>query len=201
MTPKKKLPKGCNIALIIVGTIIAVLTLSVVSAMRSGDRIEPSESVVGDYNIKTWALPELPTTTHETQATPVNDNPRQLNEVVTVQNLIFTATEIRRSQGGRWASPQDGMEFVAVRFTVENTSQSRQAICLLTTFNSYADGLRVLLAVGSPYTPPLGGELNAGMRLQGYHVVQVPAGARELVLVFNRHRAQGQSFTFEIPHG
>jgi hypothetical protein len=203
---KKKFPKLALIPIIIIGVLLLLMIIGLLSSEGEQTHAPAAQTTMG-VNVPPLYFPSVATTTEATtaQAPADSQNSRAINHVITLPNLTFTATEIRRSQGETFSRPNDGMEFIAVRFTIENTSSGPQGIPALVTFDTYVDGSRRLIALVSPYSPPIGGyTLQAGMRADNWHVVESPIGSREISIHFSdiflsTQAGTQQAMTFQIP--
>ena len=113
------------------------------------------------------------------------DGTFKLNETATFRNLKFTATEIKESQGSLLFSPSEGKTFVAVKFTIENISDSEQFISSMLLFDVYADGVKCnysMSAAGAFSDGMLNGSIAPGKKIEGWHAVEVPSDWKTLEL-------------------
>ena len=130
----------------------------------------------------------------------------QLNQTISANGFSFNAVEIKRSAGSILASPSDGNVFISVKFIIENTSSQNKSLAYLAPiFESYADNTKCLLSPTGQFLfgNVLNGDLAPGMRMEGYHVIEAPAGARVLTLelgVLYRDN-EVKKFILEIPQG
>ena len=124
----------------------------------------------------------------------------EFNESVTISGLKISATEIRRDVRAPTAT-----HVVAVRFVIENISNSEKGIFYYSSISAYADDVAVRERLG--FMPDTDGErlaigkIAAGKRMVGYYCVEIPEDAKRIELkvplgnIGNRYA----NFAFDIP--
>jgi hypothetical protein len=112
-----------------------------------------------------------------------------LNQTAVFRNISVTAEEIIvnddwETQQFAIFKPSEGNKFVAVKFTIENTSDEDQSMSTILLFDAYADGVKLEYSFGaaSGLTGTLDGNVSPGRRLVGYYGVEVSENAKELEL-------------------
>jgi hypothetical protein len=138
----------------------------------------------------------------------VTDERFTLNETAVFRNISVTAEEIIINDGWKTESfaiftPSEGNKYVAVKFTIENTSSEDQHISTILLFDAYADGVKLEYSFGadSGLTGTLEGNISPGRRLVGYYGVEVSENAKKLELeVRSSWLGSGKAvFVFDIP--
>jgi len=131
-----------------------------------------------------------------------------LNETAVFRNISVTAEELIindawESESFTLFTPSDGNKFVAVQFTIENTSDVDQHISTLLLFEAYADGVKLETSFGAASGLPgtLDGNISPGRRMVGYYGVEVSQDAQELEIeVRSSWLGSGRAtFVFDIP--
>ena len=100
-----------------------------------------------------------------------------LNETAIFENLKFTATEIKESDGTEYFEPESGKTFVGIKFIIENTSNETQVVSSLMLFTAYADDIKCDYSLNANVAfdeGTLDGEIAAGKKLMGWYALEVP---------------------------
>ena len=121
------------------------------------------------------------TSTQETNA----EKTYGINESVTLDDLRFTANEIKVSEGDEFFTPQSGNVFIGVNFTVENISDEEQSVSSPLLFDAYADDAKCDYSFNAAcafYDGELDGSIAPGKRLAGWYAVEVPENWSKLEL-------------------
>lgn len=184
---KRNRKAGTACAIVVLVAVIAIFAV----LMNSGDG--STKEPATDSNGQTIATTQAPA--KDTIA---------LDKTIAMNGLSFTATEIQRNNGTTFVKPsEEGKAFVGVKFTVENTSSENRTVAYLSLFDSYADDMKCLLASTGQalFGTALNGELAPGKKMEGYHVIEVPANAKTLTLEFSALYRDGsnEKFVLDIP--
>ena len=100
-----------------------------------------------------------------------------LNETAVFQDLKFTATEIKESEGEEFFTPEEGNVFVGVNFVIENVSDEEQSVSSLLLFEGYADDVKLSYSLSAACVfddGTLDGTIAPGKKLVGWYAVEVP---------------------------
>lgn len=99
-----------------------------------------------------------------------------LNETAVFNNLKFTATEIKESNGESFFTPESGNVFVGVNFTIENTSDEEQDISSILLFDAYSDDVKCdySFTAACAFGDTLDGSIAPGKKMVGWYAVEVP---------------------------
>lgn len=100
-----------------------------------------------------------------------------LNETAVFQDLKFTATEIKETEGEGFFVPEEGNVFVGVNFVIENVSDEEQAISSLLLFEGYADDVKLSYSLNAACAfgdGTLDGTIASGKKLVGWYAMEVP---------------------------
>jgi hypothetical protein len=139
-----------------------------------------------------------------------NDERYVLGDTAMFRNINVTANEIIINDSwkdNQWSffEPADGNIFVAVKFTIENTSDEDQHLSTILLFDAYADGIKLEFSFGaaSDLEGTLDGSLSPGRKMVGYYGVEVSQNAEELELeVKSSWLGSGKAvFVFDVPKG
>lgn len=100
-----------------------------------------------------------------------------LNETAVFNNLKFTATEIKESNGESFFTPESGNVFVGVNFTIENTSDEEQNISSILLFDAYCDDIKCDYSINAAcsFDTSLDGSIAPGKKMVGWYAVEVPS--------------------------
>lgn len=100
-----------------------------------------------------------------------------LNEAAVFEDLKFTATEFKESDGDDFFAPESGNVFVGVKFTIENISDEEQSVSSLLLFEGYADDVKCEYSFSATYVFDEGtidGSIAPGKKLVGWYALEVP---------------------------
>jgi len=160
---KKNRKLGCGISAIVV----AVLAIIVVVIATSGD--PAPKDTTEDAPAKVLDA---------TTATP-KDIALSLNQPATLRDLTITALEVKSGNGdNQLITPSAGNTLLAVKFEVENTSDSAQNAFSTAMFATYADdtltpfSTSAATALGDLF---FGGGLDAGKKMILWYSVEAPS--------------------------
>lgn len=101
-----------------------------------------------------------------------------INETAVFQDLKFTATEMKQSDGSDFFTPESGNVFVGINFTIENISDEEQSISSILLFDAYADDVKCDYSFNAACAfdgDGLDGSIAPGKKLTGWYAVEVPA--------------------------
>lgn len=106
----------------------------------------------------------------------VKEETFSLNETAVFNNLKFTATEIKESNGESFFTPESGNVFVGVNFTIENTSDEEQNISSILLFDAYCDDIKCDYSVTAAcaFGDTLDGSIAPGKKMVGWYAIEVP---------------------------
>lgn len=118
------------------------------------------------------------------------------NEVITMENLDFSVTNIRYSQGGEWIKPDEGMEYVIIEGRFENVGEESENISSMLMFTLVdQDGRSQDINLGAETNGNLDGQLGVGRVMTGEIAYQVPKDAQSLELIYTPDPIKrGQAF-------
>lgn len=122
-----------------------------------------------------------------------------LNETAVFSNLKFTANELKESGGKGFFTPDDGNVFVAVNFTVENTSDEEQIISSILLFDAYADDEKCEYSVNANCafdSGTLDGSIAPGKKMTGWYALEVSKDWSNLELHVSSNWLSGSSAKF-----
>lgn len=107
----------------------------------------------------------------------VKEETFSLNETAVFNNLKFTATEIKESNGDSIFTPESGNVFVGVNFTIENASDEEQDISSILLFEAYADDIKCDYSINAAcsFDTSLDGSIAPGKKMVGWYAVEVPS--------------------------
>ncbi len=107
-----------------------------------------------------------------------------LDETAVFENIKVTASEVKESDGSTYNTPDDGMVFVGVKFTVENISDEDQAMSSLLLFDAYVDSVKCDYSFGAAvdFSGTIDGTISPGKKLVGWYAVEIPKDWEELEL-------------------
>ncbi|MBQ7045852.1 MAG: DUF5067 domain-containing protein [Clostridia bacterium] len=111
-----------------------------------------------------------------------------LNESAVFDDLKFTATEIKQTNGTDFFTPEKGNVFVGVKFTVENISDEEQSVSSLLSFEGYVDDVKCdysLSAACAFDEGTLDGSIAPGKKLVGWYALEVPNNWEEVEIDIN----------------
>ena len=100
-----------------------------------------------------------------------------LNETAVFEELKFTATEIKESNGDAFFTPESGNIFVGINFTVENISDEEQSVSTILLFEGYADDVKCDYSFSASCAfsdGSLDGTIAPGKKLVGWYALEVP---------------------------
>ena len=106
-----------------------------------------------------------------------------LNETAAFKSLKITATEIKKSSGDEFFKPEEGKEFVGIKFTVENISNEEEHVSSLLLFDSYADDVKLEYSLTANTVFKEGtidGSVKPGKKLIGWYALEVPKNWKDL---------------------
>ena len=149
-----------------------------------------------------------PQTTQQVMATtaPAAPQPSDIvhtfDEAIVFQELTVTLNSVIFRRGGIFDEGQEGMQYVALKLTVENTSHTSRTFSS-GGFNVFADNVRVNYNARAArnLTGTLGGSLSPGRIVIGYRGYIIPRETTELSLEIPSHiggRGEMATVTFQI---
>ena len=100
-----------------------------------------------------------------------------LNETAVFDELKFTATQIKESNGDSFFTPESGKVFVGVNFTVENISDEEQSVSTILLFEGYVDDVKCEYSFNAACAfsdGTLDGTIAPGKKLVGWYALEVP---------------------------
>lgn len=122
-----------------------------------------------------------------------------LNETAVFNDLKFTASEMKESNGTDFFKPESGNVFVGVNFTVENISDEEQTISSILLFDAYADDVKCEYSLNASCAfseGQLDGSIAPGKKLMGWYAVEVPENWSTLELNVTSSWLQSKAATF-----
>ncbi len=125
-----------------------------------------------------------------------------LNESAVFNDLKFTATEIKESNGTDFFTPKADKVFVGVKFEVENISDEEQAVSTLLLFEGYSDDVKCEYSFSAACAfdeGTLDGSIAPGKKLVGWYALEVPKawGKIELHVLSNWLSNSSAKFVFK----
>lgn len=111
------------------------------------------------------------------------ENTFGLNDAAVFNDLKFTATELKESQGTKLTEPDAGKTFVGVKFEVENISNESQNVSSVLLFSVYADDVKCEYSIKAQLSfdeGTLDGEIAPGKKAIGWYAVEVPENWEKL---------------------
>ena len=139
--------------------------------------------------------------TSGSQSTSNSQDTFSLNETAVFKDIKVTATEIKKSDGESFFSPDDGNVFIGVNFTIENTSDKDQALSSLLLFDAYADEIKLswsLSAQAAFSDGTLDGSLSPGRKMVGWYAVEVPKDTKTVELEVKSSWLSSKKAVFEF---
>ncbi len=122
-----------------------------------------------------------------------------LNETAVFNDLKFTATELKESDGKDFFEPKEGNIFVGVKFVIENISEEEQSVSSLLLFDAYSDNIKADLsfnASGAFDEGTLDGTIAPGKKLVGWYAMELPENWSEIELVVHANWLSNRSAQF-----
>lgn len=176
---------------------ILVIICFMALAIASSNNDEPRRESSNNNGNQTTNNNDTPPPSNDDNQTPSNDDGNQavlderfgVGDTASFSNLKITAEEIIINdtwEKDEWSffEPSEGNKFVAVKFTIENTSDEHQTISSILLFDPYADGVKLEYSFGASngLDGTIDGEIAPGRKMVGYYGAEVSENAKELEL-------------------
>ena len=119
------------------------------------------------------------------ETTETNEQKFGLNETAVFDELKFTATELKESNGTDFFEPENGNVFVGVKFTIENISNEEQSVSTILLFEGYVDDIKCDYSINASCAfdeGTLDGSVSAGKKLVGWYALEVPKNWKTIEL-------------------
>lgn len=108
-----------------------------------------------------------------------------INDTAAFEDLKFTATDIKETEGDGFFTPESGNVFVGVKFTVENISDEEQTVSSLLLFEAYVDDVKCDYSFSAACAfdeGTLDGSVAPGKKLIGWYSLEVPENWKNIEL-------------------
>jgi len=155
--------------------LLVIALIIIIVAASGGNDSEKKPS--GDEQALAAAL--NPTTEKHTTTTTPKNQAFSLNQPAELRDFTITAIDVKSDAGSnQFILPADGNTFLAVKFEVENTSNSAQSVFSTAMFTAYADdtlapfSTSAATALGDLF---FGGGLDAGKKMILWYAIEVPS--------------------------
>lgn len=110
-----------------------------------------------------------------------------VGEIVELNNIVVTLTDISENYGSGFITPSDGKVYVVCEFNIENNSTTDIAVSSMLSFEAYIDDYSTVIdiyATSSVDTPQLDGVVAAGKKMKGVVGYEAPEGWETLEIRF-----------------
>lgn len=111
----------------------------------------------------------------------------KLGETVETSKVKATITEMTKSEGSEFNTPEEGNEFVLLKMTIENISEDQElTISSILSFNAYVDdeALDESFSAILEGDKTMDGTIAPGKKLSGTLAYEVPKGWEEIEIHF-----------------
>lgn len=187
--------------------LIVVMVIAMTAALASCTLNDGEKPPVKETSYSTEANSSKDTSKEETNA-PAKENKETesqkvtfgLNETAVFENLKFTATELKESNGGdTFFIPDSGNVFVGIKFIVENISEEEQSVSSILLFDGYVDDIKCSYSISANCIFDEGtidGTVVPGKKLIGWYALEVPEDWSTIELQVQQTWLSDNSATF-----
>jgi RNA polymerase subunit RPABC4/transcription elongation factor Spt4 len=190
--------------------IIAVVVILIIAAVAGGSGGSSSSTpqkvgTVGDTSAEeTSTVSETPEETaeaepaaEETSAEPETEEKTayQMGDILMDgdMKIVYVASGVYEEEN-EYSQPQDGNQYIYLKFAFENTSDSSDDSISFYSFECYADGYNVDMYYGGE--EDLSATLSAGRSTIGYVYFEVPVDAQEIEVEYETNFITSEKILF-----
>lgn len=173
----------------ILGGILIVLGIIILISAMSGGGEDNEPQKVGEVEASTPA----PTPSEAVQTE------FGVGEVVELNDIIVTLTNVSENTGSQFMSPTDGNVFLVCEFEIENNSDKDIVVSSMLCFEAYVDDYATTMSISamtSVDTAQLDGTVAAGKKMRGVIGYEAPSDWSELEVRFTPDFWTGKDITF-----
>ncbi|MCL2673947.1 MAG: DUF4352 domain-containing protein [Defluviitaleaceae bacterium] len=184
---------------LIVAGVLAVIIIGVAIYFVSGNlgtAMDDLSRAVGGTDNRPQAVQSAAT------ASQSGDIVHTIDEEIVFEELTVTLNSVIFRRGGIFDDAADGMQYVAFKLTIENTSDTDRTFSS-SRFSVFADNVRMNFNARATrnFTGSLGGAISPGRIIVGYDGYMIPLEAMELSVEIPSHiggRNEMATITFQI---